>query len=228
MRPLFSHLRDTVDGTVGNIWRIVAGANRVKDAVYYSIPGYYGRPSDEDDSIGREDCLHMESGNERIVFATRNAGRLQRVLDYLSRDRDKGEVLFSTEDGTARSLFTLRPDGQIHIKMDNGETAPNDKAQEIWLDPVTGNVDITPTGTTPGLIRLGGAGATYHLIREETLNSWWSTAMTGVAALILGHIHTDSMAGPTTGPEQPPPAPPGTPLVLPPWPSCQCASPRGD
>lgn len=189
MRLGLSNLRDTVGQTVGYTWRIIAGANRVRDAIIYTLPGYFTRPNDDGDT-GTEDCLHLENGDERLVFATRNARALERLLSYLGREFDKGEAILTSEDGTNRAVVSLRPNGDVSITADDGGA---NTCSVLW-DASTGNVEIDSSGT----VNIGAS--TYKLVRWENLESYFNTAVAGIVDKYNGHIHNDSLGAPTTAP----------------------------
>jgi hypothetical protein len=242
MRLSFGDIMDSIDGTIGYIIRIFSEGltKRTREAELYTLPGIFCRPNDADeDTVGTEDCVVIENGDDRIIIATKNAKAWASLISYLGRDLDKGETVISSDlagwdatvNDTPRCHTSWRPDGTLRIASTNGDIAPNDKTTEIILDPATGNIDIDTAGTTPGLIRLGGAGATYIVAREDVLDTWWTTALTGVKAIIDNHGH-QYLPGPgplaiTNGPTVAL-GPSAAPTPVPAWPAADSATVRCD
>lgn len=152
MKLGFSQIRDSIEATVGYTYRLVAGSSTARDAFLFGIPGIYSRPHDSDDTLGVEDCVHVESGAERVILAVRNSNGIRRLLDYLGRALDAGETVLTAEDGTSRCHIDARPNGDVIVKADSGGA---NNCTITW-DASTGNVDIETTGT----VRVGGAAVT--------------------------------------------------------------------
>ena len=174
----FSEIRDTVDGAVGYVCRIIAGANRLRDALLFTPPGYYCRPMDEDDDTGTEDAVHVEAGHERIVLGTHNAKGEENLIDYLSRDLDRGEAVITAEDGTARNLISVRPGDALTIKSDSG----GGNTITITCDHSTGDLTLATSGDvildTTGVVKIGDAVATEYATMFTALKSEFDTFVT--------------------------------------------------
>lgn len=176
MKIGFSEIRDTVDGAVGYISRIIAGADRVRDALLFSPPGYYHRPMDENATTGTEDCVHIEDGHERIVLGTSNSKGWERILDTLGRAFDRGETVITAEDGTGRSYVSVRPGGSLVISSDSG----GGNTITITADSTTGDLTIASTGDvildTTGVVKIGDAVAaeyaTMYTALKSELDAW--------------------------------------------------------
>lgn len=218
MKLKFAEIVDTVDGAIDYLHRIRGGgtAAKLKESIPWSLPGYFYRAHDADeDNVGTEDCLIVEGGDHRHVIATRNATAWGKLLDYMdlvwSRVMDKGETVIFGADGSAACIITVRPNGELRIRTDNLTAAPGDKTCDIWLDPATGNCDITPGGTTPGELRIGGALATDYV----TLFNALKAEVDAWTVEYNAHGHTaPGGGGPTTPPENPPGGPPSVQNVL--------------
>lgn len=199
MKLGFSNIRDTVDGAVGYVSRIIAGADRVRDALLFSPPGYFHRPMDEDTTTGTTDCVHVEDGSERIILATNNSSAWSRLLDALGRAFDSGETVVTAEDGTNRGYVSWRPNGDIELTVDNGQTGMGALSTTVLLDTSTGNVDITFTGPASGTLRVGGLSVTDYATMFNALKA----EVDANSNRYTGHVHTETGAvtsGPQIGP----------------------------
>jgi len=171
MKLGFAQIRDSVASTVsGYVYRLIGGSTEPRDARLFGVPGIFTRPQDQDSDLGVEDCVSIESGTERIIIATKNARLMERLVSYLARDLDKGEIVLGSEDGTARCYVSCRPDGTVVV---NGDDGGGNTCVVTW-DPAAGNVDME----TSGNVRFGGALADSYLARYTELSALYGSLKT--------------------------------------------------
>lgn len=196
MRLGFSEIRDTVDGAVGYVCRIIAGAERLRDALMFTPPGYYCRPMDEDDDTGTEDAVHVEAGHERIILGTHNAKGEANLIEYLSRDLDRGESVITAENGTARNLISVRPGDALTIKSDSG----GGNMIMIACDHSTGDLTLATSGDvildTTGVVKIGDTVATEY----ATMFTALKTEFDAFVLAYNTHSHPTAPDGPVSGP----------------------------
>jgi len=210
MKIGFSEIRDTVDGAVGYVSRIVAGADRVRDALLFSPPGYFHRPMDEDDTTGTEDAVHVEDGSERIILGTNNSNGWDRILDTLGRAFDRGETVITAEDGTGRAYMSVRPGGSLVVSSDSG----GGNEITITADSTTGDLTLATTGDiildTDGVVKIGDAVAAEYATMFTALKSEVDANSTKYNA----HVHLSAAAGAPTGTPITLPVPPGAASIM--------------
>jgi hypothetical protein len=153
MRLSFGDIMDSIDGTIGYIIRIFSEGltTRNREAELYTLPGIFCRPNDADeDTVGTEDCIVIENGDDRIIIATKNAKAWGSLISYLSRDLDKGETVLTSEDGTARGYISVRPNGDVYVSADNGTNSVtmewDASTGDLNVD-ADGDILLDPTGT---------------------------------------------------------------------------------
>jgi len=195
----FSNIRDTIEGSVGYVSRIIAGADRVRDALLFLPPGFFHRPMDEDTTTGTTDCVHVEDGSERIILATNNSSAWERILDALGRALDRGETVLTAEDGTGRAYVSIRPAGTLVISSDSG----GGNTITITADDTTGDLTIATSGDvildTVGVVKIGDAVAPEYAVMYNALK-------TDFDALVLAHNthnHPTAPPGVVSGPSVP-------------------------
>ena len=188
MKLGFSNIRDTIEGSVGYVSRIIAGADRVRDALLFLPPGFFHRPMDEDTTTGTTDCVHVEDGSERIILATNNSSAWERILDALGRALDRGETVLTAEDGTGRAYVSIRPAGTLVISSDSG----GGNTITITADDTTGDLTIATSGDiildTVGVVKIGDAVAAEYAVMYTALKAELDAWCVEYAA--HGHVET--------------------------------------
>jgi len=191
MKLVFSEIRDTVDGAVDYLHRLMGGgtAAKVKEAIAWSLPGYFYRPHDADeDTVGTEDCLAVEHGDHREVVATRNAKAWANLISYLSRALDRGETVITSEDGTGRSYISLRPAGTLVVSSDDG----GGNTITITADETTGDLTLATSGDvildTTGVVRIGDPVTPEYAVMFNALK----TEIDAYVAMFNAHFHVET------------------------------------